>query len=672
MDRLKLLSILLSVISFPIFFSSCKDFLNIDSYFDDEFKVDSIFTQTRYVEAYMWGAAAMFSDEGQIFSTSGQDVLGPLATDEAFTMFNVDGSSSYSGMRFVLGYITPDNLGPFGNNYKNLYKIIRKCNTILARIDEVPEMTASDRINILGYTRFTRAYAYNKLLMEFGPPVILGDDVIETNEPIEYYDRPRSTYDEAVEYICDEFEKAAEYMPVTVPILDFGRPTKGAAYSLVARLRLQHASPLYNGGQAARTYFGDWKRLTDGASYVSQTYDEGRWALAAAAARRVIDMNLAGGPLYRLYTVEADEQTPVLPENVSDPSYREKFPAGAGGIDHYKSYSEMFNGECVPSVNPEFIWARKSDGLRSYTRASFPIVHGGWGGMAVPQKVIDSYYMQDGRTIDNASDAFPYSEEGFTSGIRSFSGYRLNAGVYNMYVNREMRFYASIGFSEAYWPCTSASSAGDYNLTVTYYYDSPNGKSNPNALVNHTPTGYVMKKYIHPMDAWSGTNARVVDKVFPMIRYAEILLSYAEALNNLTTTHTVELNGETYTFSRDVNEIANAFNQVRYRAGLPGLSDAELQSQEKIQELLEKERMIEFLFENRRFYDVRRWGIYENVENDRITGMNVDANKEGYYQRVIPNTARIGSRIINKRMVFLPLPRAEIRRLPSLDQNPGW
>ncbi|SFU65418.1 Starch-binding associating with outer membrane [Porphyromonadaceae bacterium KHP3R9] len=672
MDRFKLLSILLSVILLPIVLSSCKDFLNIDNYFDDEFKVDSIFTQTRYVEAYMWGAAAMFSDEGQIFSTSGQDALGPLATDEAFTMFNVDGSSSYSGMRFVLGYITPDNLGPFGTNYKNLYKIIRKCNTILARIDEVPEMSASDRINILGYTRFIRAYAYNKLLMEFGPPIILGDKVIETNEPIEYYDRPRSTYDEAVEYICSEFEKAAEYMPVTVPILDFGRPTRGAAHALVSRLRLQHASPLYNGGQAARTYFGDWKRSTDGASYVSQTYDESRWALAAAAAKRVIDMELAGGPLYKLYTVEADEQTPSLPENVADPSYWEKFPAGAGGIDHYKSYSEMFNGECVPSVNPEFIWARKSDGLKSYTRASFPIVHGGWGGMAVPQKVIDAYYMQDGRTIDNSSDAYPYSEEGFTSGIRSFSGYRLNAGVYNMYVNREMRFYASIGFSEAYWPCTSASSAGDYNLTVTYYYDSPNGKSNPNALVNHTPTGYVIKKYIHPMDAWSGTNARVVDKVFPIIRYAEILLNYAEALNNLTTTHTVELNGETYTFSRDVNEIANAFNQVRYRAGLPGLSDAELQSQEKIQELLEKERMIEFLFENRRFYDVRRWGIYEDVENERITGMNVDANKEGYYQRVIPNTARIGSRIVNKRMVFLPLPRAEIRRLPSLDQNPGW
>ena len=156
MKRLKLL-IILSILFFSVLLLSCKDFLNIDSYFDDEFKIDSIFTQTRYVEAYMWGTAAMFADEGQIFSTGSQDALGPLATDEAFTMFNIDGSSSYSGMRFVLGYLTPDNLGPFMNNYRTLYRIIRKTNTILSRIDEVPEMTTSERINILGYTYFFRA-----------------------------------------------------------------------------------------------------------------------------------------------------------------------------------------------------------------------------------------------------------------------------------------------------------------------------------------------------------------------------------------------------------------------------------------------------------------------------------------------------------------------------------
>lgn len=649
---------------------SCKDYLNIDRYFDNELKIDSVFKEKRLVEAYMWGATSLFADEGQIFSGSSQDALGPLATDEAFTLFNIDGASSYTGMRFVLGYIQPDNLGPYLSKWQNSYKAIRKCNTILSRIDEVRDMTTSDRLYILGYTYFIRAYAYYRILIDFGPPILLGDQVVETNADMEYYDRSRSTYDEAVEYICEEFEKAALFMPENVPFVNFGRPTRGAAYGLIARLRLQHASPLFNGGQAARTHFSNWTRKTDGVHYVIQSPDEKRWALAAAAAKRVMDMKLAGYPLYQLYTVEKDDDTPALPANItSDPAYYQNFPDGAEGIDPYRSYSEMFNGECVATVNPEFIWARKSDGLRAYTQASFSVNHGGWGGMGVTQKMVDAFYMRDGSAIDN-SDI--YSEEGFISTVQTFSGYRLNSGVYNMYANREMRFYASIGFSECYWPCLSSTSTGDFSFNVTYYYDSPDGKSNPAALVNHTPTGYVIKKYIHPIDAWRGTNARRMDKVFPIIRYAEILLSYAEALNNLTGSHQIETNGEVQIFARDVEEIRNAFNQVRYRAGLPGLSNAELADPQKIQQLIEKERMIEFLFENRRFYDVRRWGIYEDTEKVTITGMNVDASSNGFYQRAVPNTSRIGSRVVNKKMVFLPLPKNELRRLPSLDQNPGW
>lgn len=663
-------SVIFFIVTLVGFFlsSGCSDFLNIDNYFDDELKIDSIFTKTRYVEAYMWGAAKLFPDEGQIFSTGGQDALGPLATDEAFSMFNIDGSSSYSGLRFVLGYITPNNLGPFGNNYKNYYRIIRKCNIIIARIDEPDDLSSTDRLKILGYTYFFRAYAYYKILMEFGPPMILKDEIIATNESIEYYDRSRSTYDEAVEYICDEFEKAAMFLPETLPITDFGRPTKGAAYALIARIRLIHASPLFNGGSKARQYYGNWVRKSDGAYYIAQEYDEERWALAAGAAKRVMDMGL-----YRLYTVESDEETPNLPENINDPNYYRDFPSGAGGIDHFKSYSEVFNGESVASINPEFIWARKSPELKSYTRASFPLVYGGWNGMGLTQKMVDAFYMVDGRTIDNSSEEFPYSENGFTSSSKSFSGYRLNADVYNMYNNREMRFYASVGFSECFWPCSSATSPADNNLTISYHYDSENGKSNPNALVDHTPTGYVIKKYIHPMDAYSGTNSRVMDKVFPIIRYAEILLNYVEALNNLTEDYAVEMSsGEKYSFSRDVEEIKDAFNLIRYRAGLPGLRDPEVIDKDELHKILIKERMIEFLFENRRYYDVRRWGIYEDVENETIMGMNVDAGKEGFYQRVIPSTSRVGSRVVDRKMIFLPLPQNEIRRLPSVDQNPGW
>ena len=47
---------------------SCKDYLSIDSYFSDEIKLDSVFANTRYIKAYMWGAANMFPDEGNLLN----------------------------------------------------------------------------------------------------------------------------------------------------------------------------------------------------------------------------------------------------------------------------------------------------------------------------------------------------------------------------------------------------------------------------------------------------------------------------------------------------------------------------------------------------------------------------------------------------------------------------
>lgn len=647
-------------------FGSCN-FLDVDRYFSDEIKIDSVFNSTRNVEAYMWGITSYFADEGSIHQNA--DTPGPLATDEAFTMYET--LHGYNGLRLVLNEINASNLYSFETMWKNSYIAIRKCNTLFQRIDEAADMTPLDRAEIMATTRFLRAYAYYKILTVFGPPIIVGDEVIPSNEDLAAYDCTRSTYDEAVEYICSELEAAAVSLPTTRPIMEFGRPTRGAAYGLIARIRLYHASPLFNGGAVAKRCFGTWKRSSDDAYYVSQNYDESRWALAAAAAKRVMEMTNGGAPMYRLYTVEADSDTPALPEGVtSDPNYYEPWPVGAAGIDHYRSYSEGFNGEAVLATNPEFVWGRNSGTLRENTRMAFPLKAGGWSGMAVPQKIIDNYAMVDGRPIDNSSEKYPYSESGFTTQQKNFSGYRLNSGVFNMYNNREMRFYASIGFSECYWPCSSSTTSGLYNLTITYYYDSANGKLN--SATDYTPTGYVIKKFIHPADAWDGTNARRMDKAFPIIRYADILLMYAEALNNLTTTHTVQLGDQTYTLSRDVQEIRNAFDQVRHRAGLPGLSDSELASAQTVQDLIVKERMIELLHENHRYFDVRRWGIYEEVESEPITGMNVDSGKAGFYTRVIPNTSRIGSRLVNKKLMFLPLPLSEIRKLPSVDQNPGW
>jgi hypothetical protein len=284
--------------------------------------------------------------------------------------------------------------------------------------------------------------------------------------------------------------------------------------------------------------------------------------------------------------------------------------------------------------------------------------------------------MADGRTIDNSSPEYPYSATGFKGGVnKDFSGYRLLSTVSNMYVNREMRFYASIGFSECFWPCNSTSDNSKRNQTVTYYVDGNAGiqatEGYPN---NYLATGYTLKKYIHPDDAWSGTSGRIIVKPFPIIRYAEILLSYAEALNNLTASHTVQdAEGNSYTLSRDKNEIRKYFNMVRFRAGLPGLTDAELDSPATMQSLIERERMVEFLFENRRYYDVRRWGKYELTENEPIMGMDIEATRMGGYYSVVPvNHSVARNRVVDKKLILLPLDLNEVRKAPSLDQNPGY
>lgn len=639
-------------------FNACN-FLSVDDYFNETLKLDSVFHNKRNFEKYLWGTANYFEDEGNIFGNT--SVPGITASDEAFSL-----GSAYNGLNLVLGEVSSTNLQGM-DIWGQMYKIVRKSNTMLARINEVTDMTTTDRRDLLGYIYFMRAYAYYNLLMQYGPVVILGDDVLESNESIEYYARARSTYDECVEYICQDLEKAAEYMPSIIPINVFGRPTKGAALGLIARLRLQHASPLFNGGNAARTYFGSWKRSSDGVYYISQTYDENRWAVAAMAAKRIMDSGV-----YTLHTVEKTGSTPPLPDNVS----KADFPDGAGNIDPFHSYKDMFSGEALSARNPEFLWGRISGNVKSFTRRSFPVTFfRGDNNLSIPQKIIDAYYMADGRDIRNSSADYPYSETGYLTGAdRKFSEYTLKGNVHKMYANREMRFYANIGFSGCLWTANSTSESAYKNQVIHYNFNGTGGKAavtnDPNA---YPITGYVLTKYIHPDDAWAGNGATVLDKPFPTIRYAEILLSYAEALNNLTTSHTVTgADGMSQTFTRDTEEIRRAFDQVRFRAGLPGLTDEELSDPATIQSLIERERMIEFLCENRRFYDVRRWGIYEDVENELMMGMDTDADGDDYYTRVPLNHSKARNRIVDKKFVFLPISQTELRKTAILDQNPGW
>ena len=667
-------------------FSSC-DYLSIDKYIENDLKLDSVFTQRRLLEAFMWGITTYLpQDEGSIFQS--WNTPGPLATDEGFVSWT---AWDYPGMAYVMGEITAKNSGGFGSRWTVWYMAIRQANIVLERMDECQDCVKADNERIRGNAKFLRAYAYYNLVMNFGPVILLYDEVVPNNEDLAFYDRPRDTYDDCIDYICKQFEEAAEDLPYRLDnqVMDFGRPTKGAAFALIARLRLQHASDLFNGGASARSYFGNWVRKTDGKHYIQQTYDPKRWAVAAAACKRVMDMTDIRGKLYNLHTValapnynlywDEDTQTGGLPTTTRDPNYllpwNNDGTGGAGGICPYQSYLYMFSGDTEMTGISEFIWGMRSYSMQSMIAASFPKTNNGWNGMCVTQKIVDAYEMKDGTPPDGSSQLFLELQSKYPTGFISkrtepFLDYRLNLGVNTMYVDREPRFYASIGFCEGFWANRSTTNVSNRNLTVQYYADSSDGLAGATTPGNYPITGYVIKKWVSNNDACnSGEGAIRTQKAFPMIRYAEILLSYAEALNQLGS-NSYTIDGVTY--SRDTEEIKKAYNMVRYRAGLPGLNDLDVEDAVGVMSKIKRERMVEFLFENRRYYDVRRWGDYEASESVPIMGMNVSGGRNVYYQKMIIPSARVTQRVVDRKMIFWPIPNNEMLRLPSFDQNPGW
>lgn len=660
--------ILSFVCCFVGLFSSCN-YLNVDDYFEDTPQVDSIFADKKSLEYYYNGAVALLPKEARLWHWG--STPGVTGSDEAVssgTFYNGFLDVSYSGTELTTDRITASSMGGWDWNFNiwtNCYKVVRKMTIALPRINEVPDATIFDKIELDGKLRFLRAYAYYLMVMQYGPVILLGDEVLNTNEDTNYYSLTRNTYDECIDYVCSEFEKAANGLPASQPIDKIDNPTKGAALAFVARLRLQAASPLFNGGDAARKYFGNFVRSTDGVHYISQKYDERKWALAAAAAKKVMDLNE-----YELHTVKDPSYTDKLPANVP----HDEFPAGAGGIDPFRSYSEMFNGETTANTNPELIWGT-SQNIKDHLDDVFPLNYGGNGAISVPQRIIDSYYMMDGRDINNSSKEYPYEARPYdqrcvTSGDLVLSkNYVLKDKTYKAFANREPRFYVNISYSHTLWTLESTKEGNKKNIVVDYYNGANCGKNNAYAGKSYNLTGYTCKKYVHPRDAKSGEEAKVIDKKFPLLRYAEILLSYAEALNNLTQSHTV---GEE-TFSRDLEAIKAAFNPIRFRAGLPGVSDSDLQTAENFNKILQRERMIEMFHEGRRYYDIRRWGIIESLEREPLTGLNVEQGEwDGFYQPIVIQHASIYERVFKSKMLLLPIHLDEIRRSKNLDQNPGW
>ena len=649
-------------------FTSCESYLDIDKYVYDKMTIDSIFTKRTRILQYINGTAAYLPDESQLIGDWYYKSKSPsgLSTDEAIVPWADD---SHAGAQLYVDAITPQSVANV-NPWADYYKGIRKSNIILARIGGNSDLTEGDRQDYTGQAYFLRAYFYYSLVRLYGPVPLLPETAFETDATVDEVSFARNSYDECVEYICSDMEKAAKLLPAARSIAYPFMPTKGAAYAVIARMRLYSASPLFNGGASTVEELSGWKR-PDGTNFISQTVDPARWGVAAAAFRRIIDMGKYKLNTWPKIVNSKGTGTLPLPTTSGDANLTTKnFPDGAMDIDPYLSYKSLFDGSLRPESIDELIYSsRRSGNDDSYY---YPTKHSGKSSYAVTTDMIEQYRMADGRQYSDATAA-EKSSNAVGSGAVFSEDYILNASRAVRDDNREPRFYAAIGFNYCVWPATSYTGTDNSvkNFVCTYY----KGGSSTGDQDHTNYTGYTCRKYVHQEDNILYGNV-VKQKFYPIFRYAEVLLGYVEAMNEMTGTYTgTNVNGESVTITRDPAEIVKYFNQIRYRAGLPGITLAEASNRETMRNIIKQEWRVEFFNEDHRYYDLRRWLDAQNAYQRPIYGLDVTAKtaqREQFYTVRVWNTLASMKRTWKAKMFFFPIDQTTMDKNGRLVQNPGW
>lgn len=640
---------------------SCN-FLDIDPYINDLPTLDSVFTRRETTRQYLANVYSYLPDCSFPANTNGVPWV-PIS-DECLC-------TTQDNYRNFFNYFSNNNMSAHDDYFQRwakYYQGIRNAGIFLQRVYECHELSAIELREMVGEAHFLRAYFYFELMKEYGPVVIAPEEGWPLDTPMDELLVPRNSWDECVDFVVNELKLAVENLPETQPDVEFGRPTKGAAYAVMSRLLLYSASPLFNGN----TSYSDFTNPRTGEPYINPVADPSKWAEAAWAAKKVIDCGQ-----YELYTVEADEDTPEIPSTIDD-EFTGNYPNGVGGIDPYKSYSQLFNGTVQASDNPELIFGRASNALTDWVQAMMPFQMGSQGSCVynITQKLVDAYYMVDGKTPENASTEYPYQEGYYSPYTETFSGYRIPSYTYGWYLNREARFYATVGFNNSWYYGISTTNASKKEFACKFFVDDiNNGKNavrqNSGVQDQYCMTGYLCRKWLHEEDSYE-ENGLIRSKVWMDYRLAEIYLNYAEALNELQAgSYTVE--GET--FSRNTEEIRHYFNLVRFRAGLPGMTAQEASDYNTVRDMIRRERQIELAWEGHRYFDVRRWEIANVEENEPIYGVDINQsenNPEAFYQKVVVREAEYTYKSFVRRQNFWPIPNDEIIRNPNLVQSPGW
>ncbi|SFQ37957.1 RagB/SusD family nutrient uptake outer membrane protein [Parafilimonas terrae] len=293
----------------------------------------------------------------------------------------------------------------------------------------------------------------------------------------------------------------------------------------------------------------------------------------------------------------------------------------------FPDYSTLFYED--NNNNQEVIFSRQHLGgtsLANYIGQIGPrFVNGsltGWGHVDPTQDLVDEYAMANGLPITDPA-----------------SGY----DAQHPYENRENRFYQSIIYDESVW------------LGATMIMKQGVGSLNATDLNNSsisTRTGYYVIKGVNPKYAGAQDNGNSANWI--IFRYAEVLLSYAEAKNEA---------------AGPDQSVYDAINAVRNRSNLPDIQTG--LNKEEMRKVIARERRVELAFEEKRLPDLLRLKLAETKLNGTVHAIKIDIVGGNTVYTVVP--AGGGAKVFDPAKNYvLPIPQSAIDKNPNLEQNPNY
>lgn len=519
-----------------------------------------------------------------------------------------------------------------GNDFGYDFSTVRIVNTFLENVDKC-EMDADLKIRMKAEARFFRAFAYLDLTSKFGKvPLILN---------VPSFDAPlveRDPVDKVQAFILSELKEIVDELPDKYDggkMYEAGRITRAAALALRARAAL---------------YFGDFAAAEESAGLV---ISEGHHSLF-----RVTALNDA----QKKEAAEMDQYIDWEAQGID----KDKFMKGLF------SYENLWQGSNASPNNPEYILTHQY--MEDENNANWPFytyirpsqLISGYSSYEPMQDLIDAYWNVDGKTIpeplseETRRARFADMWETYFTPVNKETGEKVigtsipitefRAKVPTLTIkdipymqefrNRDSRLYASMLFPLKGWFET------DFQGDFYYMWDPIKAGLDG----NESWTGYSYRKMVAltPYQGWQSADD------YPVIRYAEVLLTYAEARIQTTGWD---------------NKVQEALNDLRDRCGMPNVP-ASLAKDEALT-FVRNERRIELAGEGHRYEDIRRYGkeycaVVMNTTTYAPCG-GYDKTKGWQPYTVIDKTW-------GDRLMLMPIPTAAIDNNPLLadDQNPGY